>query len=262
MAKPLVMGILNVTPDSFSDGGDHASPLEAIRRGREMFSQGADIVDVGGESTRPGAHEVSAESECERVLAVVEALSAQGVVSIDTRKQLVAQEALNAGATIVNDVSASLAHVAGKAKAGWVAMHMQGLPDTMQNNPSYSDVTEEVSSYLVAKANKALELGVSQVWLDPGFGFGKTFEHNMILLANIDHFVKTGFPIAIGISRKSMLGQILAMSDGQPNPVVVEDRLVGSLISAAFAMINEVNLVRVHDVAETLRVRALINRSW
>ncbi len=256
-----VMGILNVTPDSFSDGGQYDSVDAAVQRGIEMFAAGADVVDVGGESTRPGAAPVSEDQELERVIPVIEDLSSMGQVSIDTRHVTVASEAVTAGATIINDVSASLSTVAAEAGVSWIAMHMQGLPENMQHDPSYSNVVGEVKDYLVEKALEAQQIGVPQTWIDPGFGFGKTLAHNLALLANIDQFVATGLPVAVGISRKSMLGELLAISDGAAEPVPIEDRLEASLFSAAFTMLKGVDLVRVHDVTSTLRVRALIHRS-
>ncbi|HEX2117644.1 MAG TPA: dihydropteroate synthase, partial [Acidimicrobiales bacterium] len=190
--KPLVMGVLNVTPDSFSDGGRWLDPGAAVAHGLGMVEEGADVVDVGGESTRPGAEPVPLDEELRRVVPVVEALAPHVRVSIDTRKAEVAEAAIAAGATLVNDVSATLASVAAAAGpgVGWVAMHMQGDPRTMQDDPSYGDVVAEVTAFLVERAAAA---HVDEVWIDPGIGFGKTLEHNLALLARLDTLVATGY---------------------------------------------------------------------
>ncbi|MBV8981260.1 MAG: dihydropteroate synthase, partial [Acidimicrobiia bacterium] len=173
------MGVLNVTPDSFSDGGRWLDPEAAVAHGRAMIAEGADVVDVGGESTRPGAAEVPVDEELRRVVPVIEALAETTRVSIDTRKPEVAAAALAAGATIVNDVSAGLHEVAGAAGAGWVAMHMRGTPATMQQQATYDDVVDEVRAFLVARAQEARAAGVDEVWIDPGLGFAKTAVHNL-----------------------------------------------------------------------------------
>ena len=187
--RALVMGILNVTPDSFSDGGRWFEPELAIRRGHEMVDEGADIVDVGGESSRPGAVEVPVEEELRRVLPVVEALCPHVRVSVDTVKEPVAEAAVAAGATLVNDVSASLWPVAARHGVGWVAMHRKGTPTTMQDDPRYDDVVAEVRDLLAERATAALEAGVPEIWIDPGIGFGKTIDHNFELLARLDVLV-------------------------------------------------------------------------
>jgi len=255
------MGILNVTPDSFSDGGDYSDQSLAIQRGIEMFELGVDIVDIGGESTRPGSESIDIDTEIQRVLPVIEGISQYGRVSIDTQKPEVAVQAVRSGASIINDVSASLAHVAAAEGAGWIAMHRQGISKNMQDSPEYLDVVSEVKKFLVDKAREAINLGVEEVWIDPGFGFGKTLEHNLALLANISEFVATGYNVAIGISRKSMLGQLTAYSDGSETVAPEYDRLEGSLISSSYAMLNGVSLVRVHDVEHTLQARSVINGS-
>lgn len=253
----LIMGILNVTPDSFSDGGQFDDVKAAIERGKELFTQGADIVDVGGESTRPGSQAVPLEIELERVVPVVEELSEYGVVSVDTKKPEVAEKAIQVGASIVNDVSAQLGEVAGRNSVGYIAMHMQGLPENMQQDPTYGDVTDEVLRYLLESAKAAKEAGSPRVWIDPGFGFGKTLSHNLELLSNLKTLVESDFEVAIGTSRKSMFGHLLAMADGQEKPVKVDDRQVGSLFSEWIAMNQGVTLVRVHDVANTHKLRGL-----
>ena len=242
------MGILNVTPDSFSDGGRFIEPDVAIDHAKTMLDEGADVIDVGGESTRPGSDPVDCDTELARILPVVEALSGTCRIAVDTRHEEVARVAVAAGATIINDVSADLWSVAAELGVGWIAMHMRGQPGTMQHNPVYDDVVTEVRNYLVDRARSAKESGVDEIWIDPGFGFGKTFEHNLTLLANLDSLVDTGFPVAIGTSRKAMLGQMLARSDGAEEQIPPEGRLVGSVATATYAMLKGASLVRVHDV--------------
>jgi dihydropteroate synthase len=189
------MGVVNVTPDSFSDGGHFLDHQAAIAHGRTLVGQGADWIDVGGESTRPRAEPVPVDEELRRVIPVVEALASEGVaVSIDTRKAAVAEAAVAAGARMINDVSASLAAVAGTTGAAFVAMHMLGDPRTMQADPAYGDVVTEVRDFLVERADAARAAGVREVWIDPGIGFGKTLDHNLDLLANLDVLVATGYP--------------------------------------------------------------------
>lgn len=242
------MGILNVTPDSFSDGGRYQNTADAISRAKEMVAEGADIIDVGGESTRPGAEAVPAAVQLERVLPVVETVSRFCRVAVDTRDAEVARRAVEAGATVINDVSASLGEMAAELGVGWIAMHMAGDPITMQNDPRYDNVVAEVRDYLVDRAVAARDAGCREIWIDPGFGFGKTLEHNMALLASIDRLVETGWPVAIGTSRKAMLGHWLARSDGADQPVPVEERLVGSVTTATYGLMAGVDLIRVHDV--------------
>ena len=255
--RPNVLGILNVTPDSFSDGGHHLDADRAIRRAEAMLAEGADAIDVGGESTRPGAEPVSVAEEIRRVVPVIEAIAEQCPVSIDTRHEAVARAAVAAGAVVINDVSANLAHVAAEIGAGWIAMHMLGSPQTMQTNPTYDSVVDEVLAFLVARAEAAVQAGVPQVWIDPGFGFGKTLEHNVALLAATDRFVATGFPVAIGTSRKSMLGALLAASDGVDH-VGVDDRIEGSVATACFAAQRGAAVLRVHDVGPTVEAIAVL----
>lgn len=256
-SKPKILGIVNVTPDSFSDGGDHLDVDRAVARATEMLAEGADLIDIGGESTRPGAAPVSTGEEIRRVVPVIEAIADRCPVSIDTRHEAVARAAIAAGAQIINDVSASLAEVAADTGAGWIAMHMQGLPDSMQNDPSYDSVVDEVLRYLVQRADHAHSIGVAKVWIDPGFGFGKTLEHNLALLAATDRFVATGHAVAIGTSRKSMLGALLAGSDGVDS-VEVTDRVEASVASACFAAMHGADLLRVHDVAATVAALAVL----
>ena len=255
-ARCQVMGILNVTPDSFSDGGKFTSVEQSLQRAREMLAEGADIIDVGGESTRPGASPVSQEQEIARVVPVVSGLQQMAAennlppfrLSIDTRRAEVAVAAIKAGATIINDVSSSLSPVAADHGVGWIAVHMKGEPSSMQDDPHYDDVVAEVTEALVAHAEEARRGGVSEVWVDPGFGFGKTLEHNLQLMAHIDTLVATGWPVAIGTSRKTMLGQLIAKSDGVTEPVSTSERLDGSVTTGTYAMLQGVQLIRVHDV--------------
>ncbi len=242
------MGILNVTPDSFSDGGLYFDVDAAVARARQMVDEGADIVDVGGESTRPGAEPVSLDDELNRVVPVVEALASFTPVAVDTRHESVARAAVAGGASVINDVSASLGLVAAELNVGWIAMHMQGEPGSMQHDPTYVDVVSEVRDYLFERAREARSKGSNDIWIDPGFGFGKSMDHNLQLLAFIDEFVTEEFPVAIGTSRKSTLGVLLASSDGVDGQTGLEDRLEGSVATATFAVLHGVDLIRVHDV--------------
>lgn len=239
-----IMGILNVTPDSFFDGGRFTQPARAIARGREMLREGADIIDVGGESTRPGADPVPIDLECERVCAVVEALAGDCLVSVDTRHEIVARSAVAAGARWVNDISATLAPVAAELSVGWIAMHMQGVPSTMQHAPHYTDVVTEVQSFLRTRAEQAEMLGVPEIMIDPGIGFGKTKDHNLALIDALEELTNMPYPVVVGTSRKSFIGQVL----GLPDPA---DRLVGSLAVAAIAAARGAAVIRTHDVAPT-----------
>ena len=246
------MGVLNVTPDSFSDGGRWLDPAAAVDHGLRMAADGAAIVDVGGESTRPGADPVDAAEERARVVPVIEQLAPHVRVSVDTSKAAVAEAAIEAGATIVNDVSASLHDVAAAGGVGWMAMHMQGEPRTMQADPRYDDVVDEVRSFLVAKADAAREAGVDEVWVDPGIGFGKTAGHNLSLLRHLSTLVATGYPVAIGVSRKSFLEKI-GVGGG------VDDRFAGSLAAAVWAADQGAAVVRVHDVAATVQAMKVVS---
>jgi dihydropteroate synthase len=245
------MGVVNVTPDSFSDGGRYLDPERAVAHGRELVAQGADVVDVGGESTRPGAAPVGEAEERRRVVPVIEALAPSVRVSVDTRSAVVAEAAVAAGATLVNDVSASLWPLAAEAGVGWVAMHMQGRPATMQADPHYEDVVAEVGAFLRDRADRAREAGVAEVWADPGIGFGKTLEHNLRLLRDLDRLVGGGAPVVVGTSRKRSLGQL---TGGAP----VDDRLEASVATAVWAADHGAAMVRVHDVAPTVQALALL----
>ncbi|MDZ4054562.1 MAG: dihydropteroate synthase [Phenylobacterium sp.] len=255
------MGIVNVTPDSFSDGGRLASVEAAVAHGLRLVEQGADILDIGGESTRPGAEPVSEAEEIARVLPVIEGLRAagwSGPISIDTMKPAVARAAVAAGATMWNDVSAlgfapdSLA-AAAELGCDVVLMHMKGEPRTMQADPRYGDVVAEVSAWLAARAATAMAAGVARerIWLDPGIGFGKTAQHNLALTAHLDRLVGLGFPVLYGASRKRTIQSV------DPTATDPADRLGGSLALALSAARNGAAIVRVHDVRETVQALAL-----
>lgn len=250
------MGIVNVTPDSFSDGGQWLDPTAAIEHGMQLISEGADILDIGGESTRPGASEVCVDEELERVIPVIEGLRGTVRISIDTRKEEVARAAVEAGATIVNDVSASLWQVAADTGAAWIAMHMQGTPSTMQEQPTYEDVVAEVTAYLVERAETAKAAGVDEVWIDPGIGFGKgLLTHNLALLKHLDTLVQTGYPVAVGISRKTFLGALTARDGEVPGPT---DRHDASIAAAVWAISKGAGIIRVHDVLATVRAARVV----
>ncbi len=250
------MGVLNVTPDSFSDGGRYVDRQEAVERGLAMVAEGADIIDVGGESSRPGARPVPLGEELRRVVPVVEALAGQARLSVDTVKRRVAEAAMEVGATLINDISGSLWPVAAAAGVGWVAMHMQGTPATMQDDPRYGDVVAEVHATLLGRARTALTAGVPEVWLDPGIGFGKTPQHNLSLLRHLGELVDEGLPVMVGTSRKGFLGRLVPRPDGSPAPVT--ERLPGSLATAVWAMGSGASMVRVHDVAATVQAALLV----
>lgn len=258
LEKPTaIMGIINVTPDSFSDGGVVSDASDAVAVAERMLDEGADIIDVGGESSRPGAASISVDEELERVMPVVERLAGTCLLSIDTAKAEVAAEALGAGVHILNDITASLEQVAAAFSAGWIAMHMSGRPTTMQDQPSYGDVVDDVASFLDDAYRRGSAAGVESVWVDPGIGFGKTRSHNLELLRNLDAFTSLGARLAIGVSRKSFIGRMHAESDGVDD-VAVSDRLEGSLYSAAWSWSKGAHIVRVHDVAASAKVAKLI----
>jgi dihydropteroate synthase len=253
------MGVVNVTPDSFSDGGCHATPEAAIAHALRLEREGADILDIGGESSRPGATPVSEAEELARVLPVIAGLAGRtrAAVSIDTQKPAVAQAALAAGASIVNDVAAGrdsleMAELVGAAGAGYVCMHMQGTPATMQADPRYTDVAVEVAGFFQRELERLARAGVrrEQVVLDVGIGFGKTLEHNLRLLATVESFRGFNRPVLVGASRKSFLGGLLGAA--------LDARLPGSLACAAWAVARGVQILRVHDVAATRDVARLV----
>jgi dihydropteroate synthase len=262
--QPIIVGIVNVTPDSFSDGGRFLASEEAVAHGRRLFVDGADLVDVGGESTRPGSFPVDADEELRRVLPVVRALANQDIpVSIDTSKAVVAEAALEAGAVAVNDVTAlsdpGMADVVAYAGAGLVLIHMQGEPRTMQDDPFYEDVVREVAAFLAERASVAETAGIvpEAICLDPGIGFGKTLDHNLELLAHLDVIAGLGYPVLVGTSRKGFLGSIL----DEPDP---EGRDIGTAAAVAVSVVGGAFGVRVHNVAvcrDAARVGHAIVRS-
>ncbi len=245
-----LMGIVNVTPDSFSDGGKFNDSVSAIQRGTELYEQGADIIDIGGESTRPGAEPVPLDQELQRVLPVVEALSRQGIpVSIDTYKSEVALQAVQSGACIINDISGlkfdpRIATIAAEANTGLVIMHIKGQPGNMQNNPQYLDLLGEISAYLRQSAVAAMNQGLPRqnIVLDPGIGFGKNLEHNLEIIRHLREFKRFGFPVLVGPSRKTFIGKILDKNVGQ--------RLYGTIGACIAAVENGADILRVHDVLE------------
>ncbi|WP_232100839.1 dihydropteroate synthase [Gimesia fumaroli] len=247
---PLLMGILNVTPDSFSDGGEAINVDSAVRKGLKLVKDGADILDIGGESTRPGAEPVSVEEELSRVIPAIEALSVQTSVpiSIDTTKAEVARRAIQAGAVIINDISGltfdpEMIPLAAETQAGVICMHILGTPQTMQDHPEYEDVVSDLKTWLGERVQTLLDAGVEpeQIVLDPGVGFGKTAEHNLEILSHIQEFKDLGFPVLIGHSRKRFLSKLLGRS--------VEERLAGTVgVSIALAD-QSVDILRLHDVA-------------
>jgi len=246
------MGIVNVTPDSFSDGGQFLDSAAAAAHGAELVAQGAEIIDVGGESTRPGAAPVSEEEELRRALPVIERLAARVKVpiSIDTQKPSVARAALEAGASLVNDIAANrgdreMWRVVAEAGAGYVCVHMQGTPATMQSNPIYDDVLQEVHAFFVDRLERLKHAGVEavQVVLDPGIGFGKTLEHNLQLLAGLRRLTRLERPVLLGVSRKSFIGKLLGLE--------VPARLPAALACACLAVEAGAQMIRAHDVAET-----------
>ena len=248
---PVLVGVLNVTPDSFSDGGDFLDPDGAATHAAAMLEEGARIIDVGGESTRPGSERVTPEEEARRVVPVVERIvaeRAEAIVSIDTYRAGIAEAALEAGASIVNDVSAlrgdpRMAGVVAEARCPVILMHMLGEPKTMQQNPSYDDVVREVRGFLAKRAEHAVASGVIEenIILDPGIGFGKTLEHNLALLNHLDSIVELGFPVLVGASRKSFIGSITGVQEAR-------ERLFGTVATTVLAYERGATLFRVHDV--------------
>lgn len=262
MSHPHVMGVLNVTPDSFSDGGSFQGAAEAVERGHEMAEQGASLIDIGGESTRPGAQAVGVDEELARVVPVVEALSSHidVPISVDTSKSEVMQAALEAGACLINDVTAmrqdpkALDILAGYDDVPVCLMHMQGQPSDMQQAPHYDDVVGEVMSFLAERMAACESAGIAheRLVIDPGFGFGKSDQHNLTLLRCLERFERLGAPILVGLSRKSTLGRLL----DKP----VHQRLWGSLAAACWAVSQGANLIRAHDVAETVEAVHVVQR--
>jgi len=251
LADPIVMGVINVTPDSFSDGGEWRDPAAAVRHGRALAAQGAAILDIGGESTRPGAEPVSEAEELRRVLPVLAGLAGVGArLSIDTSKAAVADAALDAGAAIVNDVTAlrgdpRMAALVARRGCEVCLMHMLGEPRTMQRDPRYGDVVADVRAFLAARLAVAVNAGIApeRIWLDPGIGFGKTIDHNLELLARLDEIVALGRPVVVGTSRKSFLGTITGRDDAA-------DRVPGTIATNVLALARGARVFRVHDVAQ------------
>ena len=265
--RTLIMGVLNVTPDSFSDGGAYLDTEAAIARALQLEQDGADILDIGGESTRPGAAPVSPEEEQRRVLPVIDGLRGKLriPISIDTRRAAVAEAALAAGAEIVNDVSGlradpRLAEVARRARAALILMHMRGTPRTMQRKPFARDAMRDVTSGLRASVALARRAGLakSRLLLDPGIGFGKSHEQNFEILARLPELARLGCPIVVGTSRKAFLGKALAKPGAQPAPP--EDRLLGTAVTLTASILGGAHIVRVHDVAEMARVARVADR--
>ncbi|MBI1803143.1 MAG: dihydropteroate synthase [Ignavibacteriae bacterium] len=253
-----IIGILNVTPDSFSDGGLYDDVERAVSHSLQMVEDGADFIDVGGESTRPGAEPLPLEEELRRVLPVIERLAKATTVpiSIDTYKSAVAERALNAGAVIVNDISglhfdSKLADVIARHSASVILMHIKGTPKTMQKNPRYENVIEEICLYLQEGIERALSAGIKQIVVDPGIGFGKRLEDNLDILQNVKEFERFGYPVLVGPSRKSFIGKILDLP--------VTERVEGTAAAIAVSIANGANIVRVHDVKEMKRVATVVD---
>lgn len=264
-ARTFIMGVVNVTPDSFSDGGRFFSPDEAVAHGLKLAAEGADILDVGGESARPGSDSISCEEEIKRVIPVISALKSRtdAVISIDTQKAEVAKSAIEAGAQIINDISAlrtdpQIASLAAQTKAGLILMHMKGTPKTMQENPRYDDVVAEVRQFLAERTDFAQSQGVekSRIAVDPGIGFGKTLDHNLIIIRNLADLADMGYPVLLGASRKAFIGHLT----DRPAP----ERLWGTMGAHIAGALLGADLVRVHDVAplkEALLVTDAIMRA-
>jgi dihydropteroate synthase len=257
--KAYVMGILNVTPDSFSDGGNFYDTESAVNYGLEMLRQGADIIDIGGESTRPGSDPVSVSEELKRVIPVIKKIldeRTDAVVSIDTTKVRVAEEALKCGAKIVNDISSGtfepeIFNTANNFDAGFVAMHMKGKPKTMQENPVYGDLIMEVYDFLAEQSSKARSAGIQKIFVDPGIGFGKSFADNILLLKNLEEFISLSLPIMIGLSRKSFIGNLLNLSVNERDDVT-------NAINA-FAISKGARIIRTHNVKLGVQTCKLMN---
>ncbi|OAT52035.1 dihydropteroate synthase [Providencia heimbachae] len=258
LSTPKVMGILNVTPDSFSDGGTHNRYHDALEYVAKMVEEGAAIIDIGGESTRPGAAEVSINEELDRVIPIVEAIAKRFDVwiSVDTSKADVMAEAAKAGMHIINDIRSlhepNALEVAANTGLPVCIMHMKGQPRTMQDAPNYKNVVDEVQRYLMSQIDRCVGAGINkqQIILDPGFGFGKNLSHNYQLLANLEQFHSLGLPLLAGMSRKSMIGQLLNVSP--------QDRLAGSLSCAVIAAMQGAQIIRVHDVKETVQAMQVV----
>ena len=259
---PLIMGILNVTPDSFSDGGNYFSKEKALKHALEMFEQGADIVDVGGESTRPGSEPVSLQEEIRRVIPVINEILLQkpdSFLSIDTTKSAVALEACKAGVKIINDISGltfdpEIMHVAKEFSASLVIMHIKGTPRNMQVNPYYNNVISEIYIFLEEQIQKAKDAGVEDIIVDPGIGFGKRVEDNFEILKNLSEFNRLSYPVLVGLSRKSFLGKVLDLD--------ISERDTATSIAETIAIINGASIIRTHNVTNAVNARKLLNYSY
>ena len=259
LKRPLVMGILNITPDSFSDGGKYLDFSDALKRAHAMIEEGVDIIDIGGESTRPGSDPVSIDEELKRITPIIEALKKDSniAISVDTYKPEVMKEVIDMDVAMINDVYAltqpGAIDVIKKSEVGICLMHMQGTPKTMQINPTYKNVVSEVQLFLKGRAEMLISEGIDQshIILDPGFGFGKTFEHNIEMLKKLESFQSLKFPLLVGLSRKSFIRKIL---NGEH-----DDHLSGSISAAIFSVLKGAKILRVHDVKETLSALKIIN---
>ena len=258
LSTPRIMGIVNVTPDSFSDGGKFNTTDKAVAHGMELVEQGADILDIGGESTRPGATPVPLAEELNRVIPVIKALAQAGVpLSIDTYKPEVMRAAIDAGADIVNDVCAlqenGALEIVAASQVGVCLMHMQGRPQTMQVDPQYQEVVKEVADFLAARLKAAEQAGIARerIVLDPGFGFGKRTEHNLTLLNHLSSLQSSGLPLLIGLSRKSVLGQVVGLS--------IDERIHASIAASVVSVMKGANIVRVHDVKSTVDALKIVS---
>lgn len=259
--RPLIMGVLNITPDSFSDGGQFLDPEKALDHAYYLTESGADILDIGGESSRPGSEGISVDEEIERVIPIIKKLAKKLKipVSIDTVKSEVAERAFDAGASILNDISAlrmdeKMAGLAAQNNALVILMHMRGNPAEMQKNTEYDDIIGEISDFLSESALKAIQKGIKRekIIIDPGIGFGKSAEGNLVLLKNLDKFLELGYPVLVGASRKSFIGKALDLP--------LDQRLEGSVAAACYAVLNGADIVRVHDVVETRRAITIIEK--
>lgn len=254
-----VMGILNVTPDSFSDGGAYFNRVEAINHGTQMYDMGVDIIDIGGESTRPGSEGVSAFEEMNRVIPVLEGIlnnRPEAIISVDTTKSRVGFEALKRGAKIVNDISGGtfepeLLNIVSEYKAALIIMHIQGTPRTMQQNPVYNDLIEDILSFLLKQAEEAKKAGISKIIIDPGIGFGKTFEHNLTIIRELNRFRAAGYPVMIGVSRKSFIKKLVED--------LTEDRDVSTAVINSLAIKNGATFIRTHNILYGLQVCRIMN---
>jgi len=259
LARPLIMGVVNITPDSFSDGGRFFEPAAALQHARRLLDKGADILDLGAESARPGSARITAEEELRRLLPVLEPLlekeGGRTVLSVDTSSPEVAEAALRRGVPLINDVRGlrdpDLRDVIGGFKAAALIMHMRGEPDTMQDDPRYGDVVGEVKAHLARQAERAAASGVREVIIDPGIGFGKTLAHNLALIRNLSDFRDLGHPVCLGVSRKAFIGEITGAPDAR-------DRLEGTIVANAFGLGAGADILRVHDVQAAVRTVKMV----